>query len=93
MFAPAVYFLAILRAGPCMAVNREFAYILFMCLLFCDWVLSFWCPSTAFSVPWAAFELFLAPLHYFGTPWAAMELAMVCLGTFGSSSKKSEIQF
>ena len=65
-------------AGRCMAVDREFAYILLVCIYFCDLSASFVCPSTPCFSPWADIGLLLGPfgqpLDHTGTPWHSMEV-------------------
>ena len=51
--------------GHCMAVDREFACILFMCIQFSDLLVSLGCPWSSFCSPWADFGL------PFGTLWGA----------------------
>ena len=76
-----------------MAVDREFAYILFVCIQFCDFLASFRCPSTLFFSPWADFGLFFGSLWAALPPWDAMEVALVCLRTFSICLTKSNVQF
>ena len=54
--------------GRCMAVDREFAAILFMCMQFCDLMLSFECPWTSFCLPWEDSGLPLASLGCWSAP-------------------------
>ena len=80
-----------------MAVDREFSYILFTCIWFCDLLSSFRCPSTSFFSPWADFGVLLGlfgqPLDHFGKPWDAMEVALGCLGAYARFWTKQDFQF
>ena len=65
-----------------MAVDREFAYVLFMCIYFCDLLVSFRCLWNSFCRPWTTLGILL---EAFGAPWAPKGLSLGSLWrSFGS---------
>ena len=80
-----------------MAVDRKFAYILFVYILL--WFLGLLrMPfDHLFVAPWALLGLLLGslgqPLAHFVTLWDAMDVALVCLGKFSSVLTKLDVQF
>ena len=67
-----------------MAVDREFAKILLMCVKCCDLLLSIGCHWSYFVFPWADSGVplgpFGQPLVRFGVPWVALGCLGDCLG-------------
>ena len=65
-----------------MAVDREFACILFMCISFCDLLVSFGCLWDHLALLGSTLGLLLKA---FGAPWAAKGLSLASLSLpFGS---------
>ena len=53
-----------------MAVDREFAYMVFTCIRFYDLLLFLWCLSKSISSPWVDFGFRLGSM-----PWDAIKVA------------------
>ena len=91
----------------CMAVDREIACILLMCIQFCDLLVSFDCLRTSFCSPWATLgflvNAFWAPWSPLGVSWASLWhpftsflLRVAICGTLGSRDdfgSKMDVQF
>ena len=69
----------LLLADRCMAVDREFAYIVFMCIQFCELLLSFECFWKSFCFPRDSglpLPLFRMPVGPFEAPWGPKGLSL-----------------
>ena len=64
----------LLLVGRCMAVDREFACVLLMCIYFCDLLFSFDCLWSSFYFPWSDFGL------PFRSLWGALGFQGALLG-------------
>ena len=69
--------LLLFLGGRCTAVDREFEYILFACMFFCDFLASVGCLSIPFFFSWADCGLFLGP---FGQSLGPLWNASACHG-------------